>query len=260
MDNQTLPAGGKVMYPSLCGIGNHGRSHRDEYDPVPPAFSWIRDSLCRRGKCLRRMRRLVCILFRISAMLSLVLAGLTTYLWTRSYETPSSQKDVQFLGRIEFLDTRERSFNRAHGLLSSRGWLFWCLASDGPLGQIDVERSRAVSHRVQTGWTVPLDAVRATWNANSPWEHNLVVVAWDHLKVNNRNNVAEVAVEVRYVRVHYAGLLVLLMVCPVAWVIGRLIARRRVASGHCPSCGYDLRATPGRCPECGVGPEPQPAA
>ena len=31
--------------------------------------------------------------------------------------------------------------------------------------------------------------------------------------------------------------------------------RRHTAPGHCPACGYDLRATPGRCPECGAVPQ-----
>ena len=37
-----------------------------------------------------------------------------------------------------------------------------------------------------------------------------------------------------------------------AWLYRDVLLRE--LPGHCPACGYDLRATPGRCPECVVVP------
>jgi 4-amino-4-deoxy-L-arabinose transferase-like glycosyltransferase len=46
------------------------------------------------------------------------------------------------------------------------------------------------------------------------------------------------------------------IVLPLAWTTLRLRSRirrrRNKTSGLCPTCGYDLRASPERCPECGA--------
>jgi hypothetical protein len=44
---------------------------------------------------------------------------------------------------------------------------------------------------------------------------------------------------------------------PVVWLRLASVQRRRAwrgRSGLCPTCGYDLRASPDRCPECGMVP------
>lgn len=55
----------------------------------------------------------------------------------------------------------------------------------------------------------------------------------------------------RGIAVPHWFLALLLAIIPALYFGAAIRSRRRHRGGHCPQCGYDLRATPDRCPECG---------
>jgi 4-amino-4-deoxy-L-arabinose transferase-like glycosyltransferase len=56
--------------------------------------------------------------------------------------------------------------------------------------------------------------------------------------------------------VPYWSLVLLCALLPAWWLVS---PRSLTKAGHCPTCGYDLRATPDRCPECGAVPNHVPS-
>jgi hypothetical protein len=56
----------------------------------------------------------------------------------------------------------------------------------------------------------------------------------------------------RAIAVPHWFLALLFAILPALHLRSTIRSRRLRRVGHCPRCGYDLRATPARCPECGL--------
>ena len=94
----------------------------------------------------------------------------------------------------------------------------------------------------QEGWHYlshePGNAYGASW------------VVWSHMGFTyGRIDNAMLAARIVIIPFWFLNLLFCLL--PAIWLIKRL-RRKPKALNLCPTCGYDLRATPHRCPECGT--------
>jgi hypothetical protein len=91
------------------------------------------------------------------------------------------------------------------------------------------------------------------WDGTHPHDGEMfsmrgVIVSWTIVaSPGATHGDAILSITVTWWAVLIANLLSLLAAC----FIARPLFRRRTAPGHCPKCGYDLRASPTRCPECG---------
>ena len=72
--------------------------------------------------------------------------------------------------------------------------------------------------------------------------------AWSGIYAPSRNN--------EYVVPYWVVFLISLIPITCSAIIQRRKAMRCARFGLCPTCGYDLRASPDRCPECGKPTEP----
>jgi hypothetical protein len=184
------------------------------------------------------MRRWV---FRILSALSLVLCVGICVLWVRSY-TKASDVGVE----TEIVIDGPRSSNGLSRILHRT----YSLASD----------RRGISYSVER---------RGSFNLLGRW----TVFHYDRLGLDTKDMAPDVGflgfgyrdgtvpsteawrdVTWREWTMPYWSLVLLLACLPTVAVMKSLRERHRRRPGHCPACGYDLRATPDRCPECGAAP------
>ncbi len=94
------------------------------------------------------------------------------------------------------------------------------------------------------------------WHAATPptadWQRRLGLQADEILRATGPNSRPEVRSKT-WIIVFPPWLLLLPLATYVATRAVLFLRRaQRHAAGHCPTCGYDLRATTERCPECGA--------
>jgi hypothetical protein len=158
-------------------------------------------------------------LLNLLALLSLLVFVAVVALWVRSYW---------------FVDTLTSSGATVHSISSHNGLLVWNSHRRDPFEQ-----------------ALPWRQVYRGRDLSYAWDR-LGGSVWNRLGFGHALGGTPAGNPITQ-RVAPHWFLTLLAALPATLVTAvRSRHRRRMRTGLCPTCGYDLRATPGRCPECGT--------
>jgi hypothetical protein len=175
----------------------------------------------------------------LAAAASLVLCVATLALWIRSYrrldgidgirvtdETVGRFAIASLHGSFELSSTRQPVPDAREGHVFVPG--YWYASTDYRSPPQPTPRDVAElfgSDGASTGWFLGFGFAASLPTKGSSW---------------------------RYVWLPHWSLALFFAILPALRLRGAIRSRRRRRAGHCPRCGYDLRATPARCPECGM--------
>jgi hypothetical protein len=179
------------------------------------------------------VKRLLRSLRNTALILSLLLCLTSLIMWPRSYYIADGISH----GRNAYSPDDGSLIRRIRGVESNRGHV-----------QIGFGHFSSLMFSAVT----LMDEGTHVSHASPPLHESSGGLVWSHLGFAYKRWDTTGMLSLRALTIPDWFISLLFAIAPAIWLIKRLRRSSRLSSNRCPTCGYDMRATPNRCPECGT--------